>query len=111
VYSYDYGFFPKTEGGDGDETDVFIGPSKDAHMTFWAVQTKDDGEFDEFKVFVGFNSRKEAVQAYVQHIPRKYLKSMLAIPISMVKSMLGKKPLQKVASAAFFDELEKLGGA
>jgi hypothetical protein len=36
---------------------------------------------------------------------------MLAIPISMVKSMLGKKPLQKVASAAFFDELEKLGGA
>lgn len=48
-YKYDYGFIPKTLGGDGDGLDVFIGPDKDASETYWAVQNKDDGTFDEYK--------------------------------------------------------------
>src|SRR4030067_817678 len=48
-YKYDYGFIPKTLGGGGGGLDVFIGPDKDASETYWAVQNKDDGTFDEYK--------------------------------------------------------------
>src|SRR5690606_6453494 len=55
-YKYDYGFIPKTLGGDGDGLDVFVGPNKDALEAYWAIQNKDDGSFDEYKVFLGFTS-------------------------------------------------------
>lgn len=48
-YKYDYGFIPKTLGGDGDGLDVFIGPDKKADEAYWAVQRKEDGSFDEYK--------------------------------------------------------------
>lgn len=112
-YHYDYGFIPKTLGGDGDGLDVFIGPSKDAPTAFWVVQRRDDGSFDEYKVFLGFKDRAAARAAYEAHIPKKRFQSMMAFSVEMMKGMLGKEPdqqMKKAASSAFVDELLFLRG-
>lgn len=91
-YKYDYGFIPKTLGGDGDGLDVFIGPNKDATETYWAVQNKEDGSFDEYKVFLGFTSREAAIGAFRDHIPVKFLGGMVSMRLDMMKAMLGMHP-------------------
>lgn len=114
VYKYDYGYIPKTLGGDGDGLDVFIGPDKAADNTYWAVQTKPDGSFDEYKVFLGFKSRDEAIKAYKEHIPAKLLDGVATLSIEMMKAMLGVEPgglIKKTAamtSASFLVELDNI---
>lgn len=92
AYKYDYGFIPKTLGGDGDGLDVFLGPNKDASETYWAIQNKDDGTFDEYKVFMGFTSREAAIGAFRDHIPVKFLGGMVSLRLDMMKAMLGMHP-------------------
>lgn len=111
-YLYDYGFIPKTLGGDGDGLDVFIGPNKDASETYWAIQNKDDGTFDEYKVFLGFTSREAAIGAFRDHIPVKFLAGMVSMRLDMMKAMLGMHPdgvFAKTAMAmvSFTHHLEK----
>jgi len=98
TYLFDYGFIPKTKGGDGDGVDVFIGPDKNDQESYWAIQKKDDGSFDEYKVFLGFGSKAAAKKAYTDHIPAKYLKGMVTIRTNMMKAMLGLEPVEKLAS-------------
>lgn len=112
-YKYDYGFIPKTLGGDGDGLDVFIGPDKDASETYWAIQKKDDGSFDEYKVFLGFTSREAAIGAFRDHIPVKFLDGMVSMRVDMMKAMLGQHPtgyFMKTAMqyASFFHTLSKI---
>lgn len=99
-YRYDYGHIPKTLGGDGDGLDVFIGPQKKAEHAYWAVQRKDDGSFDEYKVFLGFDSRDEAAAVYRRHIPKKLLAGLVTMRVEMMKAMLGKNPAQHLKTAA-----------
>jgi inorganic pyrophosphatase-like protein/inorganic pyrophosphatase len=109
-YLYDYGFIPKTLGGDGDGLDVFIGPDKNAQIAFWAVQRKDDGTFDEYKVFLGFPDRDAAIAAYRQHIPKKYFKGIMAMKVEMMKAMLGQvDPDVKFKRASAFGFIDELG--
>lgn len=109
TYKYDYGFIPKTDGGDGDGLDVFVGPVKDDEEAYWVRQIKDDGSFDEYKVFLGFGSRKAAEKAYKEHIPAKYMSSVATMKIGLMKSMLGIGQSEKLAERlAFFDELSKM---
>lgn len=91
-YLYDYGFIPKTLGGDGDGLDVFIGPNKTSTETYWAIQNKADGSFDEYKVFLGFTSRDAATGAFRDHIPVKFLGGMVSMRLDMMKAMLGQHP-------------------
>lgn len=107
VYKYDYGFLPKTKGGDGDGVDVFLGPGQDAHESYWAIQRKNDGSFDEYKVFLGWKSKAEAKKVYGDHIPMRYFGGMVAMPIGMMKAMLGIEPVEKLATVflGFFSEL------
>lgn len=111
-YKYDYGYIPKTVGGDGDGLDIFIGPDKKADEAFWALQKKPDGSFDEYKVFLGFPDRDAAKSAYRQHIPQKLMSGMVTMKVSMMKAMLGINPKVNMRKLAAFvgmsDELEKL---
>jgi hypothetical protein len=97
TYKNDYGFIPKTQGGDGEGLDVFLGPSKSAKDVYWAVQVKADGSFDEYKLFLGFGSKAEAEACYTAHIPKRFMKSMVAMSIEMLKAVLGVKPKLKMA--------------
>lgn len=99
VYHYNYGFLPRTKGGDGDGVDVFIGPKEDAHTAFWAIQKDKNGKFDEYKVFVGFPDRASARKAYLQHIPARFLGGIAAMSIQMMKALLGYEPFEKLAAA------------
>lgn len=109
TYKVDYGFLPKTEGGDGEGVDVFLGPDPKARESYWATQKKEDGSFDEYKVFLGYASREEAKKTYLAHIPEKFLHSIVAMPVQMMKALLGKQPIEKLATQlAFCDELRKI---
>ena len=116
-YKVNYGFIPKTEGGDGDGLDVFLGPDRKAPEAYWAVQTKPDGSFDEYKVFLGFTSRDAAIGCYRDHIPKKLLKSMLTFRVQMMKALLGLDSdglIRKTAALvtiSCLDELAQIQGA
>lgn len=112
TYLFDYGYIPRTKGGDGDGLDVFLGPNPAATESFWALQRKEDGDFDEYKVFLGFPNKAAAKKAYLAHIPKKFLSGMVSMPVEMMKAMLGIEPVEKLASyVSFLDELEKIGSA
>jgi len=96
TYKVDYGFIPKTLGGDSDGLDVFIGPSKKAANAFWVVQRKPDGSFDEYKIFLGFDNRDEAIACYRAHIPKKFFGRMMSMTVEMMKAMLGDEPQESV---------------
>lgn len=101
-YKYHYGFIPKTLGGDGDGLDVFVGPNKKAPYAYWAIQRKEDGTFDEYKVFLGFDNRDEATAVYRAHIPKKLMKGMVTLGIDMMKAMLGKNPAESMKKTAMY---------
>jgi 5'(3')-deoxyribonucleotidase len=62
-----YGYVKRTEGADGDEIDVFIGPKLNASRAFVINQNKPDGSFDEVKIILGCEDRDEAVNLYLAH--------------------------------------------
>jgi hypothetical protein len=107
-YKYDYGHIPRTLGGDNDGLDVFLGPKKNSKHAFWAVQRKPDGSFDEYKVFLGFDNRDEAIAAYRAHIPKSLLAGMMTMRIEMMHAMLGKNPEQHLKVAGYRAMLHEL---
>jgi hypothetical protein len=109
-YRYDYGHIPKTLGGDNDGLDVFLGPKKTSPHAFWAVQRKPDGSFDEYKVFLGFDNRDEAIAAYRAHIPKALFAGLMTMRVDMMKAMLGKNPERQLKTAMYQSALRTLMG-
>lgn len=62
-----YGYFSNSLGHDGDHVDVFLGDNQDSDKIYVVDQNKKDGSFDESKVMLGFNSKKEAKKAYLSN--------------------------------------------
>lgn len=62
-----YGYFSNSLGHDGDHVDVFLGDNQDSDKIYVVDQNKKDGSFDESKVMLGFNSKKEAKEAYLSN--------------------------------------------
>lgn len=64
-----YGFICGTLGTDGEEVDVYVGPSPHAENVFVVTQLKapEFVEIDEQKVMLGFDSEQEAKAAYLKH--------------------------------------------
>jgi hypothetical protein len=65
----DYGYVNRTEGADGDQVDVYLGPraaAPDAQMVYVVDQKNlSDGSFDEHKVLIGFPDAAAARATYV----------------------------------------------
>lgn len=61
-----YGYVKRTEGADGDQVDVYLGPKADEPHRVWVIDQLDceTGEFDEHKVMIGFESESEAIMTY-----------------------------------------------
>lgn len=65
-----YGYFTNTTGNgkDGDAVDVFIGPNPENFERVYVIdQNTKDGDFDESKVMLGFDSKEEAKRAYMSN--------------------------------------------
>jgi hypothetical protein len=61
-----YGYIRKTEGGDGDHVDVYLGPHLKSPYVFVVDQhhLTAGKPFDEHKCFIGFGSKTQAREAY-----------------------------------------------
>jgi len=62
-----YGYFEGTKGEDSDDVDCFIGPNPLSEDIFVIDQLDKDGNFDEHKVMLGFDSSEEAREAYLSN--------------------------------------------
>lgn len=63
--SNDYGYIRGTEGVDGDHIDVFLSDTPESGKVFVVDQVNEDGTFDEHKVMYGFDTRQDAIEAYL----------------------------------------------
>ncbi|WP_163557602.1 LPD38 domain-containing protein [Halomonas sp. NO4] len=70
--AHHYGDIKGTRAPDGDNVDVFVGDSPDSERAFVIDQVDRDGEFDEPKVMMGFNSAEEARQGYLANYPSNW---------------------------------------
>ena len=60
-----YGYIRRTQGADGDQVDVFIGPHVESELVFVIDQNRvPSGRWDEHKVILGTLSRREAKKLY-----------------------------------------------
>lgn len=61
----DYGYIKRTEGADGDQVDVYVGPDPNSKQVFIVNQhDHKSGAFDEHKVMLGWDSERSAVETY-----------------------------------------------
>ncbi|MFI8608488.1 LPD38 domain-containing protein [Pseudomonas sp. NPDC077649] len=60
-----YGYIRRTEGADGEQVDVYVGPQEDSQRVFIVDQVnQQDGNFDEHKVMLGYPDMEAAIAAY-----------------------------------------------
>lgn len=81
---YDYGYVARSEGVDGDEVDVYIGPHADDAETVYVVHQRKYGKWDQYdedKCMIGFLCQDDAEAAYLAHYddPR-FLGPVTAMP-------------------------------
>lgn len=62
-----YGDIRGTTGADGDPIDVFLGDNEKPDRVYIVNQTNENGDFDEHKIMLGFNSAGEAINAYLDN--------------------------------------------
>lgn len=66
--AYPYGYIAKTEGVDGDAVDVYVGDNEHSQEVFVIHQLDPwTGLYDEDKVMLGFDTAKQAKEAYLSH--------------------------------------------
>lgn len=61
-----YGYIKGTNGKDGDHIDIFLGDNLESDKVFVVDQFL-SGKFDEHKVMLGFNTIKQAKNAYLKN--------------------------------------------
>jgi len=106
-----YGYLNRTEGGDGEHIDVFIGPNPDSELVFVIDQVKESGRFDEHKIVMGTTSRQEALDLYLANYPAGWkVGPVTAMTIDQFKAWLAEgdtsKPLAPQVSKYTFKESE-----
>lgn len=98
-----YGYFTKSKGKDGDAVDVFIGDNIENFERVYVVDqnSKDGKTFDESKVMLGFDSKKEAYDAYMSNYNKGWtgFRAITSVPLPVFKKWLyrGRKQRQPFA--------------
>ena len=102
----DYGYFNRTEGKDGDQLDLFIGPVLDSELVFVVNQVNpSSNRFDEHKCVIGCISEAQARSTYLDNYETGWqgLGSIKAMSLPDFKKWVLKGDLSKQA------EFEKIG--
>ena len=90
---YDYGYVKGSKGMDGGGVDCFIGPNEKAKMAYVVhiLKLPDFKKYDEDKCMLGFNSKKEAKDAFMAHYDsHKFFGGMDVIPMAEFKKKVFK---------------------
>jgi len=106
---WDYGYFVRTDGKDGDEVDTFIGPDRDSELVHVINQVEPGTtKFDEHKVVIGATTEKQARKIYLDNYDRgwKGLGSIRAMTLPDFKKWL-KDPKQTHKQAGDFVKMAK----
>lgn len=107
-----YGYFRNTSGNgkDGDAVDVFIGPNPEGFERVYVVdQNAKDGSFDESKVMIGFNSKKEAKEAYMSNYNHgwKGFRAITGVSLRLFKKWLYRGNKQRKPFADYVEIQKK----
>ena len=90
--NHHYGDIKQTEGKDLDPVDVFLGPDPEGAEKVFVVNQVDpeNGKFDEHKTMVGFQTEKEAREAYLSNYMKgwKGIGSMAEMTVDEFKDWL-----------------------
>ena len=95
-----YGYFTNTTGNgkDGDAVDVFIGPNvENCEYVYVVDQNNEQGEFDESKVMLGFNSTEHAKKSYMANYSADWtgFRAITKVPLNVFKKWLYRKHKQR----------------
>ena len=99
-----YGFIRGVTGADGDELDCFVGPNPAAPFAYVVNQKEPtNGEFDEHKVMLGFDSPEEAKDAYLAAYQAGWdgYDGMISIPMDEFKHRLKDQLWNRPAEAGY----------
>ena len=102
---YPYGYVRRTEGEDGEQVDIYVGPDEDSTTLYIVHQLKapDFEEFDEEKVMAGFSSEAAAKEAYLAHYDNpKFFGGMKEMSIEDFKSEYVSKALPNMPNVPTF---------
>ncbi|HJX58175.1 MAG TPA: diguanylate cyclase, partial [Thiobacillus sp.] len=111
-----YGYFKRTEGKDGDQVDVFVKPGTPEDYSgpvFVVDQTNKDGDFDEHKIMLGFDSSEAARAGYLGNYTKGWngLGAMRKFSLGEFKAWLEsgdtKKPVMLDKTVAKMDWAKK----
>ena len=68
LLKHHYGYIRRTDGADGDQVDVFVGPNPESEKIYVIDQVDPESrEFDEHKVMMGFENEKKARIGYLSN--------------------------------------------
>lgn len=97
-----YGYINGTKGADGDQFDVFVGPTPESRLVVVVNQVSKDGSFDEHKAVLGFPDQQSALTAYRNSYERNWrgLGSYVACTIKQFKAWLKNGDLTRPMVAA-----------
>lgn len=105
-----YGYFSNSLGHDGDHIDVFLGDNQDSAKVYVVDQNMKDGKtFDESKVMLGFDSEKEAKEAYLSNFTKdwKGFRSITGVSKEFFKKWLYDGCKQRKPFADYVDVMKR----
>lgn len=115
---FPYGYFNRTEGVDGDQVDVYVGPDLDAPTVYVVHQRKagDWQRYDEDKVMIGFASERAAIAAFRAHYnDKRFLGPVTAMPaaefVEKVRATKERPAMIKAQRGRFFTIAEARAAA
>ena len=106
----DYGYIAGTEGKDGEDVDVFVGPDKDAQSAYIITIMKPPSfeNIDEQKVMLGYNTGAEAKRAFMRHYDSpRFFGSMTAMTMTDFKKKVKESDGKLLKSTLFWACMEK----
>jgi hypothetical protein len=90
--NHPYGYFNRTEGKDGEQIDVIVGPNPESEKAFVVDQINPNtGNFDEHKSLVGFKDKNSAREGYLSNYEEgwKGLGEITETPVDEFKAWIG----------------------
>ena len=98
---YPYGYISRTKASDGEHVDCYVGDSRESNRVYVIHQVNPkNGEYDEDKVMLGFETGKQAKQAYLDHYDSpKFFGSMSIMSIERLRESLKENKGKKLEKA------------
>lgn len=90
-----YGHIRGYVGGDKEALDCYIGDYLNSPFIYKIYQKDIDGEFDEYKIMIGFKTKEQAEQVYLSQIPKRFYGGITYTTISELNQWKKQKQLTK----------------